>query len=726
MAALILAVPIYPALMNQSAQNIPKSLSNSDGTRLEVEVKRPQAAASVLMKPIQFGIGDFATNGEKVLAVKGSLQEALPIDVLQAENLDSVASATGLGVDGMRKLRQNGFVVVRNNFPNLLDGYVTVRRQGLPVFISSDAIIQLNHIFYNSLLAELEEKYLIRSQERLLFALTLEAEQVPSKLPKSSQAYEASRANLEYLYLALGLQNRNLRDSWGFSDRIQKEYNLIDKAEESATSPIFGYLEDYSQYKPRGHYTNSPELTNYFRALTWLSRTRFDLNSDLQTQQALLLTNLLKNTKIGNVSGFSAWQGIYDSTSFFVGESDDLTFQQYMTAMQKIYGSNPSLEELASPAKLRTYQEELRRLDSSRILGTISTKDRALGLRFLGQRFAIDSYIHHALSHDRLESRFMVKGLDIPAAFGSSRAELYLSDEFGKYPDYKGRLESTRVALSGISESEWNRNLYVSSFDSMRTILGQPADGFPSFMRGNAWLDKSLTTFMAGWSLLRHDTLSYTKQTYAAVPAPAPQAPPPIMERPREIIREVRVPTPPHEGYVEPQPYLYSKMKMQADATLNGLRKIGILDNRLETKLMQLSSMMGDLADASIRELKGEELNSSERFMLRTFDEKLTSLSEGLRFPEFVRRAKDPDVFTDPNSGKKLEAETGFLNTILVIYETPEGKMFVGAGVALSYYEFTSEKRLSDEEWTRMLNSGNPPGEPSWIGNYTTNRSSGR
>src|SRR6185503_13480355 len=55
-----------------------------------------------------------------------------------------------------------------------------------------------------------------------------------------------------------------------------------DKATQAAgaeTVELFGVRreEDFSQYKPRGHYSRTPELQHYFRSMMWLGRTDFRL-----------------------------------------------------------------------------------------------------------------------------------------------------------------------------------------------------------------------------------------------------------------------------------------------------------------------------------------------------------------------------------------------------------------------------------------------------------------
>ena len=47
---------------------------------------------------------------------------------------------------------------------------------------------------------------------------------------------------------------------------VEAELALIEAHEGFGLSPIFRYKEDYSQYVPRGHYTRSEKLQNYFKA----------------------------------------------------------------------------------------------------------------------------------------------------------------------------------------------------------------------------------------------------------------------------------------------------------------------------------------------------------------------------------------------------------------------------------------------------------------------------
>ncbi|HHH75661.1 MAG TPA: DUF3160 domain-containing protein, partial [Phycisphaerae bacterium] len=77
------------------------------------------------------------------------------------------------------------------------------------------------------------------------------------------------------------------------------------------------------------------------------------------------------------------------------------------------------------------------------------------------------------------------------------------------------------------------------------------------------------------------------------------------------------------------------------------------------------------------------------------------------------------DVHTDGNSRQVLEEATGNVDLILVCYRQPDGRIVMGVGPVLSYYEFKQpmSNRLTDEAWRKMLKS-NPPEQPEWTKSY--------
>ncbi|MEA1864576.1 MAG: DUF3160 domain-containing protein, partial [Euryarchaeota archaeon] len=77
------------------------------------------------------------------------------------------------------------------------------------------------------------------------------------------------------------------------------------------------------------------------------------------------------------------------------------------------------------------------------------------------------------------------------------------------------------------------------------------------------------------------------------------------------------------------------------------------------------------------------------------------------------------DVHTDGNTQQVLEEGVGYVDLIVVAYKLPDGRILVGAGPVMSYYEFKHpmSERLTDEAWRGML-AASPPEKPEWVSNF--------
>ncbi len=138
--------------------------------------------------------------------------------------------------------------------------------------------------------------------------------------------------------------------------------------------------------------------------------------------------------------------------------------------------------------------------------------------------------------------------------------------------------------IDSIGPEEWARSIYSGWLYALKALLEEPGEGYPTFMRTEAWLDKSLNTALASWAQLRHDTILYAKQPYAELSA---------------VLTSSRA-----TGYVEPNPLLYSGLKNLVDATRTGLGRLGLLDAKLNSSLATFSRLLEKLVDISVKELR--------------------------------------------------------------------------------------------------------------------------
>jgi len=288
----------------------------------------------------------------------------------------------------------------------------------------------------------------------------------------------------------------------------------------------------------------------------------------------------------------------------------------------------------------------------------------------------------------------MPKGLDIPAAFGSDLAKEVLCQTEAVYENYTQQLNILRGQFKALSVKNWTENLYWSWLFTARSALEKiPTDaGYPTFMTRPAWGYEKLQTFMGTWTELRHDTILYAKQSYTPYWSIPPSS----------------------TAYVEPYPETYSRLMGLINMCINGLTKLQVLPEDVNTSLTWFMEISHLFFDASVLELEGQtlsvEMQTQVRSAARQLSRVLAVASRNTQKATLVA-----DVHTDTNSQTVLEVALGKFNVLVVVYADVDGTLHAAAGPVYNYFEFTQplSNRLTDESWRDILAS-NPPEPPEW------------
>jgi hypothetical protein len=736
--------------------------------------------------------------------------------------------------------------------------YLAIREKNLPIFITSDSLLHYYHIFFDTALMRLEKDLLFDdiwqiSKEFLEDAILLYQN-------SSGDLKEATKRNVAYFSVALellkpkidqiatkeniekeftcgevdskeceeivseqltqgkffSLFNTEEAKKYSFEvpdfvkDLVKEEIELIEKHQGWAPSPIFIYQEDYSQYIPRGHYTKSEKLKNYFKAMMWYGRMTAlikgspslprgeskcigsidglisEYDAKIQTLQACLIARKFSQSK--EIQG--RWSRIYAITSFFVGFSDDLGPYEYSPVLKSLFEGEIKPQDLEK--KYSQIKDALMNLSySPKIYGglgnckllvpcpplsegqiqELKTQTKQIleatkGFKLMGQRFTLDSWLFSEIVSPysgeytgpkaplptdekpftftwddpyppekenrpfswvktdvencpppaEREVRGFPRGLDIMALLNSKRAREILK-ELGdtEYSDYESKFSELKKAIDSLPLSSWFQNLYWNWLYVLKALLNEFGQGYQTFIQTKAWQDKELTTALASWTELRHDTLLYVKQSYTMAETGGGGEELPIV------------------GYVEPIPEFYARLLTLTKMTKKGLEKL-IPQEELSRlgigeALDEFSEIITKLLEISKKELENvpltnEEYNFiegfgifSERLLQAMFQEKGT---QGEFDPDIFKTTLMADVHTDGNTKKVLEEGVGYIKTLIVAYKLPQGHILVGVGPVFSYYEFKQpmEKRLTDESWQELLKN-NPPPEPEWVKNFS-------
>ncbi|MBC7249449.1 MAG: DUF3160 domain-containing protein [Anaerolineae bacterium] len=632
--------------------------------------------------------------------------------------------AQGLSAQQQAALEENGFVVVPEGPVQIYQLYKNAQEQGIPIFVTTDAVLHAFHILYDYSLRYAEKERFIADIQALTQVLLEESKFQYSQA--SGKTKEAAKRNWAYFTVAARLLDPSAPVDDEVKDWVEGELALIEAHRGFEPSPIFGYKEDYSQYVPRGHYTRNEDFQRFFKAMMWYGRMAFRLKPGetpeaiemgrMETRQAILIILTLLNRQVDGEEAMTVWDRVYRPTAFFVGESDDYNVYDYVQLCAAVYGIQLDLATLEqNEKKLDTFIERAMTLRPPRIVSTLveDTEDPTVvtrGFRFMGQRFIPDSYIFQELVFDKVgdrdNPRLFPKGLDVPAVLGSERAYdilLNVYDE-GRYLNYQEQMEKLREEFASLPEEQWTANLYWNWLHSLRPLLEVKGEGYPAFMQNLAWVDKDLNTFLGSWTELRHDTILYAKQSYTVRAV----AQPPTAEAP---------------GYVEPQPEVYARLASLARQMRDGLSQRGLLNDELSNKIKDLEDLLLALKTISEKELTNQPLTPEEYNVIRFIGGRLeglttfsAELTDELASEADERMAIVADVHTDTNTNQVLEEAVGDAFTIYVIVPV-EGQTVLAQGGVFSYYEFLQpmSERLTDEAWQAMSPK---PDLPIWVASF--------
>ncbi|WP_226990739.1 DUF3160 domain-containing protein [Methanosarcina acetivorans] len=686
---------------------------------------------------------------------------SLPLKASEITNYDDFIQKIPLTNKNRDLLYKNGFVVIESRASgNLFEAepvrvneiYSALKSADIPIFITSDSLLHLYHIQFDETLKQVEKDEFyddLWKLDKALLETSIEDYNRSIEDKASEEVTEAARRNVAYFAVALSLlqpkpeqieqSQRYLGKATLFDPQNAKQYSVeipsfvkadveaeiaLIGAQKGGISPIFKYYEDYSQYIPRGHYTTSEKLTNYFKTMMWHGRMSMLLRpnmitseesmvkesvteksaaeesekeSRIQTIQALLISDHFDRDK--NLR--AEWDRIYDVTAFYVGFSDDLGPYEYAKALDTVFG-NDREESSFDNENLTALKTELERYENPKIYGGTGeiipagseTENKTLeatkGFRFMGQRYTPDSYILQKL---------YPPALNIMDLLGSEKAREHLKNMgFSENEEYKERHLSLENEFEAFEGEDWNKNLYWAQLYALKPLLVSYPEGYPTFMQTEAWEDKQLNAALASWTELRHDTILYAKQAYFVGAF--------------YDLEEIPV-----QGYVEPVPEFYARMLALTKMAHSGLAEMEVLDEQSDKDFTTLESTLEKLLEISIKELENKELTDEEYEFIKSFEKNIAPMLENID-EDTQSSVVVADVHTD-QEGRVLEEGTGKLDLIVVAYKQPDGRIVLGAGPVMSYYEFwqPSGERLTDEEWREMLEN-KPPERPEWVESF--------
>ena len=630
--------------------------------------------------------------------------------------LDAIRRRFELQPSELATIDRAGFAVpARLEVPSYAHGYHEVFQSQLPVYITADSIFHAIFASHDAVVERIERIRLLPMLAQVLSdmhcALHAAAPDYPPEVARDLDLYLLVARRL----IADADQPHSAFEDHAVEHEADELVAKVTAASELTTVTLFGRprLIDFTQFGPRGHYTDDEPMQRYFRVAMWASRLEFNLVSRSSRSSspgpepdpretpreaitALALADLaMRSGAAKSIADLdTAWATL-------AGRREDVSIAQ-LAKLRVQVGSltDPQVFDKLKAAIGDRFHRTTRlhpMPEGSHDLPAIAT--------LIGPRITDDAGAVTLLVTGAIPDRQWLGVADVAYTFGLDRAKTYLSKDLAAFPTLNGQLE---VARAQVASTPAGDDLYGAWLTAIRALARTPNGTVPSFLAGEAGKDLRLNTIAAAYGQLKHDNVLVAGQPYAEFGCEIP------------------------DGYVEPVPAAYDAL---IDYAARGTRLAVLLDpkddggvrahfERVSQVLRVLRAIVGD-------ELAGRPLTTAERRWLGMVAELNVNLGidttghppmyTGWYFDLFLDREKDgmrgaeyiADYFTSQDGVAYVGATAPRLGIFVVDAGGPP-RAFVGP-IARAYEVHGPLGTRYTDETARAISDRDEP----WAAGYT-------
>ncbi|OGO34395.1 MAG: hypothetical protein A2W35_09410 [Chloroflexi bacterium RBG_16_57_11] len=721
--------PTAPALPQRSPTAIPPTTTTNPAAS---ETASPGDLPSFPSQPGE----PFASLAEPTLPVNEPQPDAqLPLPV-PWDRVMNRAVADGLTEQQRDRLRRDGFVILHSQEPQFSDLRQRVAmRNGQPYYLTTDAAAYALRLTLDELLIAVEKEELRR---RILAIIQATLAEVLSYLKLIPGGAMEDEARLAAAYLGVGLR---LLDPQAPIDPIiaglvddQVDQILAGGGVEQAVL-IPGFQDDFSAYRPPGHYAGDPDLAAYFRAMAWFSRVEWWIEAGetapFSSRVPLILTLALRRARIQDpslllnpaesLSAAQEWVKVDAALSYFLGPDPDDGPAEYAALMDRVYGPRLTVVGLSDERSFELFQVYARELppvqQGADPMAALIEAPGAHGWRFLGHGFRLDDYLLRQLAVTQIEdSARPSAGLALFSLLGSPAASTTLKASNASItPQASGPSSSLQRRVAGFRQELWMRSAPNAWLYALATLAAKNDPAAPAQLRTSDWAYKDLNSALGAWAGLRRGPRVDAATSIARQSTP----------------QEGSLVSPPPPGYVEPNPEAFYRLSHLAKMAAEGLSQRGMtgvfaaspVPTGLKSLLLEtldLGDRLQRLGDIAAQELDGQPPAKKDWAVilapLGPAEERAAPWPQppaghvpagqvpAGHLPVGIAPARIAEL-GGPNA-QSLQVANGWIDRLYALVPLEDG-LYIAQGGVLTYYEVPvqGDRLLSDEEWARQLNS---------------------
>ncbi|MDR0860827.1 MAG: DUF3160 domain-containing protein [Candidatus Peribacteria bacterium] len=411
---------------------------------------------------------------------------------------------------------------------------------------------------------------------------------------------------------------------------------LASLGSEATTPDDITLYQDYTQFKPRAHYTDSSLLKTYFTAMKWLMREKFYFDDPTLTKVAMIMVATIDPADLNALNQLS------EQIKNLIGADDDLTLNEMsqfltkntLTTADNILNVQPALiEELKKihPQKIQSTTYTTAEVQETTEEVAKATTD---GFVFFGEKFTLDSYLFDLTTAGSAELESTYKpsiqtALIVPdilenSSLANQLVKLRLGEkaesesiieqpsegftQLSSYDTVKAEAQEKLAKLSNGTKDWKNRevatNVYHKRLSFLGTLLKAPLENAPYFRFDPVYQLKNLVTYLGSYTELKHDTLLYVKQAYSEMGGGGDDVCSIFVESPA-------LPVP--KGYVESEPeFLDQLIALNTETT-------PYFDGQYEQeKFVEFGKILEKLKTISIQQMHNETISDEDFEWIRT------------------------------------------------------------------------------------------------------------
>jgi hypothetical protein len=394
--------------------------------------------------------------------------------------------------------------------------------------------------------------------------------------------------------------------------------------------------QDYTQFKPRAHYTDSSLLKTYFVAMKWLMREKFYFSSRGLTEAAFVMVNTIKDEDLQQLNQLS------DQITNLIGADDDVTLNEMKSFLQQ-YAVETEVNSIPQE-RMNFLREKLTELHPQKIQSTPYTTDMPAatteaeskkitdGFVFFGEKFTLDSYLFDLTTAGSAEKEFAYKpnkqtALIVPDlleenALANQLVHLRLQEkaaqeqilednEHTQASSYDTVRTAAKEKLAEVMQegSTITANIYHKRLQMLGRLLQAPLENAPYRYQDPLYQFKNLITYLGSYTELKHDTLLYVKQSYAEMGAGGGD----------DCNLYVEMPIPPQpKGYVEVEPDFLDQL-----ISLNAETLPYFSGTYEKAKFVEFATILEKLKEISIKQMQNTLVSDEDFEWMRLLGGKL-------------------------------------------------------------------------------------------------------